>query len=68
MFMRLQTQWVIAGMGSVIGLNYQSFEVLCRIYKVENTKDLFEEIHEIELGALETIRREERERAEKNGA
>ena len=56
MFLRLQSQWVI-GMTGAVGLNYQSLEFLFRIYGVLNEKELFEDIKEIELGALEAMSR-----------
>ncbi len=56
MFMRLQTQWVIAGMGTVVGLNYQSVDFLFTIYEVKNKRELFEDIKHIELGALAVLK------------
>ncbi len=55
MFLRLQTQWVIGGMGGAIGLNYQSVEFLFKIYRVKDKIKMLESISEIELGALEAI-------------
>ena len=64
MFLRIQTQWVFAGMGSIVGLNYQSLEFLFRIYEVKNPVELLEEIQEIERGVLDVLKREAEE---KNG-
>ena len=62
MFLRLSTQWVIGGMGSVIGLNYQSAEFLFRIYDVKDPKSMFEDLRIIENGALNLIREQEKGR------
>lgn len=56
MFLRLQTQWVVGGMGTPIGLNYQSVEFLFKIYKVRNTRRYLDDIREIEAGALGALR------------
>lgn len=37
-FMRLQTQWVYAGMGGLVGLNYQSVDMLFRIERTSPKK------------------------------
>jgi uncharacterized protein DUF1799 len=59
MFLRLQTQWVIAGMGSAVGLNYQSVEFMFKLYadEVADPKAMFEDLREIELGALKAKNR-----------
>ena len=59
MFLRLSTQWVFAGMGSIVGLNYRSIEFLFKIYNVDDKKGMFEDIRIIEAGALNYIREQE---------
>lgn len=39
-------------MGGATGLNYQSLEVLFRIYKVKDRRQMLEDIQAIEIGAL----------------
>jgi hypothetical protein len=53
LFMKLQTQWVVSGMGTPVGLHYPSVEVLFRIYKIKNTRRMLEKIRLIEQGALQ---------------
>lgn len=55
-FLRVQTQWNVGASGAV-GLNYQSVEFLFKIYKVKNQKKLLRELREIEMGALDALRR-----------
>lgn len=62
-FLRLSTQWVYAGMaGTPVGINYQSVEVLFRIYKVEDQKQMLDDIIDIESGALKYLQEQRRDR------
>lgn len=54
MFMRLQTQWV-PGMGGMIGLNYQSVELLFRIEGIENQREMLADLQVMEVAALEVL-------------
>lgn len=54
MFLRLQTQWH-SEMGVYKGLNYQSLEWLCGIYKVEDPAAMFEGVRTMEAAALEQM-------------
>lgn len=56
MFLRMNTQWNISGMGAVLGLNYVALEVMFRVFKVKDRKKLLEEIQLIERGAMDVIR------------
>jgi len=56
MFLRLSTQWVYAGMGVIVGLNYQSVEFLFKIYEVKDPKQMLEDLRAIETGALRARR------------
>ena len=60
MFVRLQTQWIIAGFGGFIGLNYQSAETVLRIYAVEDRAETFESLQVMEAAALEILNAEGR--------
>lgn len=55
MFMRLQTQWVVGGMGAFIGLNYQSVEFIFRIEQVKNQRELLADLQVMEQAALQVI-------------
>ena len=68
MFLRLQTQWVVGGMGSLIGLNYQSVSILFEVYKVKNRRKMLEQIQAIERGALDAIGRLNAKKAGSSGA
>ncbi len=63
MFMRLQTQWIMGGMGSVIGMNYQSIEFMFRTHEVRNRRELLTDIQEIERGALDAIAKQNERKA-----
>lgn len=54
MFMRLQTQWV-PSMGGMVGLNYQSVEFLFRIEGIENQREMLEDLHIMEVSALQIL-------------
>ena len=57
MFLLLQTQWVV-GVNGPVGLNYQSIEFLFKLYRSKKRRELFEDIREIERGALDAKSRE----------
>lgn len=64
MFMRLQTQWNMqVSMGGVVctGLNYQSIEFLFRIGKIERQDEVMDDLHAMELAALEIINQSSRQ-------
>lgn len=52
LFLRLSTQWVFAGMGDRIGLNYQSVDFLLRMYPAKKKRQVFEDLQIMEIGAL----------------
>lgn len=56
MFLRLSTQWVFAGMGDRIGLNYQSVDFLLRLYPTKKQRRVFEDLQIMEMGALQAFR------------
>jgi Phage related hypothetical protein (DUF1799) len=60
MFLRMQTQWVVAGMGELMGLNYQSAEALFRIYRIKDRASMMDDLRVIERAALEAIRRDQK--------
>lgn len=61
MFTRLGTQWIYAGMGEIVGLNYQSVEFFFKIYKVKDRRGMMEDLQSIEQGALSKIRKQNEE-------
>ncbi len=56
MFLRLRTQWIM-GMGGPVGLNYASIEAVFRIFKPKRARALFDDLRQIEMGALEAFSR-----------
>ena len=52
MFLRMATQWNVAGMGGYTGLNYPALEMLMRLYSVDDPVALFEGLQVMELEAL----------------
>ena len=55
MFMRLQTQWVVGGMGGFIGLNYQSAQWLFTIEGIQNQRELLADLQVMEVAALQVL-------------
>lgn len=55
MFMRMQTQWQVAGMGGYTGLRYDVLEWLCRLYHVKDERQLLEDIQVMERAALSEL-------------
>ena len=52
MFLRLDWRFT---MGERTGLNYQTLEWLCRVFKVENVPEMFDGLRSMELAALTTL-------------
>jgi hypothetical protein len=57
-FCRLATQWVVGGMGAVIGLNYQSLDFLFKLYKTKNRVEVFTNIQLMEFTVLSKLAKE----------
>jgi len=54
-FVRLQTQWLVGGMGSRTGLNYPGVESAARLSGLEITPDLFGQLQIMEMTALKEM-------------
>lgn len=52
LFLRLSTQWVVGGMGGVVGLNYSSVKALLDILGIEERVELFDGLQVMERAAL----------------
>lgn len=52
MFLRLDWRFT---MGERTGLNYQTLEWLCRVFKVEDVPEMYDGLRSMELAALTTI-------------
>lgn len=55
LFLRLQTQWVVGGMGGAIGLNYQSVAVVMDILGIEGKAAALDGLQVMERAALAVI-------------
>ena len=55
LFLRCQTQWRVAGMGGMIGLDYGVVEWLFKVYKVEDERQQLEDLQIMEAAALEKL-------------
>lgn len=55
-FLKCQTQWVVAGMGGVIGLNYVAVDVVLRRYNLDDP-EIFAGIQVMEAAALKVMNR-----------
>lgn len=56
-FLRCQTQWVHAGMGGVVGMNYVGVEIVLKHYNVTDP-EVFSGLQVMELAALKVMNRE----------
>lgn len=58
-FCAVQTQWRVGGMGGIVGLNYQSVELMFKIYETPDKRDVFEclQIMELEILRLQAEKR-----------
>lgn len=56
-FLQVLTQWVVAGMGGIIGLNYQSVQFVLDLNKVDDKLDCFTRIRVLEQKALKIFDR-----------
>lgn len=56
MFLRLQSQWIVAGMGGPVGLNYQSVEFLFELHGIEDRKEMLSDLQTIEFAILDVYR------------
>ena len=57
MFLRCQTQWRV-GMSGIIGLDYTSVIEMIKLYLVEDTVAMLENLQIMEAGALKIINKE----------
>ncbi|MGZ3743860.1 MAG: DUF1799 domain-containing protein [Pseudobdellovibrionaceae bacterium] len=57
-FISVLTQWNTGGMGTIVGLNYQSVEFVFRLLKIKNQADCFAKIRVMESHALKLIKDE----------
>lgn len=60
LFLMMQTQWVVAGMGDIVGLSYPAAEALIRIYRIKDRPGVMDGLRVMERAALELIRREKK--------
>ena len=57
MFLRCQTQWRV-GMSGIIGLDYTSVIKMIKLYLVEDTVAMLENLQIMEAAALQVINKE----------
>jgi hypothetical protein len=56
MWLRVQTQWRVAGLGGAIGLDYTAVEAAMRMLRVPNRAEVFDGLQVMELAALEAMK------------
>lgn len=57
LWMRVQTQWRLAGMGGVVGLDYQAVDVVMRRLRIEDEDgELFAGLQVMEIAALKALK------------
>lgn len=56
LLLKLTTQWVYAGMGERVGLNYQSVDFLIRLYPTKKRRQVFADLQIMEMSALQAFR------------
>lgn len=55
-FMSLSTQWNVSPDGSLIGINYNSFQVVAKIYKISDEEAAFTDVRIMEQELLRIVR------------
>lgn len=55
LFLACSSQWRIAGMGTPIGLDYAGLRAALSMMRVRPTPELFEQIQDMETGALKAF-------------
>jgi len=67
LFLDVCTQWIVAGLGSVVGLNYQSLDFVLKMkgYRGKKKVEIFDDLQLIERGALSVFQAPKG--SEKNG-
>lgn len=58
MFLRLQTQWNVGGMGGFLGLRYESLDLFFRTYSVTPTPEILEGLQVMEIAAMGALNKE----------
>lgn len=59
LFHKLSTQWVWGSAGGAFGLNYQSLDLLFKLYKTRKRQAVFEQLQIMELAALQVLNERE---------
>lgn len=58
LFLRLQSQWNVT-MGGVSGLNYQSAQIVIKMYGIEDEKQAFDDLQVMEYAALPILNKKD---------
>ena len=58
MFIRLQTQWNVGGMGGFLGLKYDSVDFIFRTYKIKDRKEVLDKLQVMEMAAVRELNKE----------
>lgn len=67
LFLDCSTQWVIAGMGGMVGLNYQSVDFMMRLRGIENSAETFDKVQVMEREALAIMSERQQRESRKHG-
>ncbi len=55
LFLKLSTQWRVAGMGGFTGLDYAAVDAVFKIYRVKNRVDRLDDLRIMEMAALPVL-------------
>jgi hypothetical protein len=56
LWLRIQTQWRVSGMGGPVGLDYTAVEAAMRMLRLRNRTELFDGLQVMEVAALKAMK------------
>lgn len=60
LFLRVQTQWRVGGLGTLIGLCYSDVLSVGRLLKIPNLPEVFEDLQVLEVTVVRLINKEQK--------
>ena len=58
LFLKVQTQWRVGGLGNLSGLCYADVLTLGRLYEIPNLVEVFEDLQVIEITVMSLLNKE----------
>ncbi len=58
LFLKVQTQWRVGGLGSITGLSYSDVLSIGRLYEIPNLVEVFEDLQVLEVTVMSLLNKE----------